>query len=51
MALAATGSLLTTEQVYEATGKELKELGLSWAYSPVADVNCEWKNPVIGESD
>jgi beta-N-acetylhexosaminidase len=49
MALAATGSLELTEEVYNATGKELKLLGYDWVFSPVADVNSNYKNPVIGE--
>ena len=49
MALAATGSPELTEQVYRASGAQLRLLGVHWAYSPVADVNCDMKNPVIGQ--
>ncbi|KAH8922504.1 glycoside hydrolase family 3 protein [Atractiella rhizophila] len=48
MSLAATGSVELTEETYAATGKQLKMLGVNWAYSPVADVNSNPKNPVIG---
>lgn len=48
MALAATGSPQLTEQVYAASGRELKMLGIHWAYAPVADVNSDMRNPVIG---
>ncbi|KAJ6496808.1 glycoside hydrolase family 3 protein [Mycena vulgaris] len=48
MALAATGSPDIAEQVSFASGRELKLAGINWAYSPVADVNSEPRNPVIG---
>ncbi|KAK7031366.1 glycoside hydrolase family 3 protein [Favolaschia claudopus] len=48
MALAATGSPAVAEQVSFAIGKELKLAGINWAYSPVADVNSDSRNPVIG---
>ena len=48
MAMAATGSPVLAEQVSEATARELKYVGINWAYSPVADVNSDPKNPVIG---
>jgi beta-N-acetylhexosaminidase len=48
MALAATGSTETTERVYQATAEELRSAGINWAYSPVADVNSDPRNPVIG---
>ncbi|KAF7356842.1 Glycoside hydrolase family 3 protein [Mycena venus] len=48
MALAATGSPAVAEQVSFASGKELKLAGINWAYSPVADVNSDPSNPVIG---
>jgi beta-N-acetylhexosaminidase len=47
--LAATGSVALTELVSAACGKELAAAGINWAFSPVADVNSEPKNPVIGE--
>ncbi|KAF7317959.1 Glycoside hydrolase family 3 protein [Mycena kentingensis (nom. inval.)] len=48
MALAATGSPSIAESVSYLTGKELKLVGINWAYSPVADVNSDPRNPVIG---
>ncbi|KAI0744718.1 glycoside hydrolase [Earliella scabrosa] len=48
MALAATGSPELASEVSAATGKELKAAGINWAYSPVADVNSDPRNPVIG---
>jgi len=48
MTLAATGSSVLAEQVAHATGRELKLVGINWAYSPVADVNSDPRNPVIG---
>ncbi|KAJ6610465.1 glycoside hydrolase superfamily [Mycena sp. CBHHK59/15] len=48
MALAATGSPVIAEQVSFSSGKELKLVGINWAYSPVADVNSDSRNPVIG---
>ncbi|KAF9460487.1 glycoside hydrolase family 3 protein [Collybia nuda] len=48
MALAATGSPDLAEEVSEASAKELKMVGINWAYSPIADVNSDPKNPVIG---
>jgi beta-N-acetylhexosaminidase len=48
MALAATGSPPVAEEVSFASGKELKLAGINWAYSPVADVNSDPRNPVIG---
>ncbi|KAK1224878.1 hypothetical protein PQX77_012189 [Marasmius sp. AFHP31] len=48
MALAATGSESLTEQVYAASGKELSLLGVHWTYAPVADINIDKRNPVIG---
>ncbi|KAJ7089658.1 glycoside hydrolase family 3 protein [Mycena belliarum] len=48
MALAATGSPSIAEQVSFASGRELRLAGITWAYSPVADVNSDSRNPVIG---
>ncbi|EIM80079.1 glycoside hydrolase [Stereum hirsutum FP-91666 SS1] len=48
MAMAATGSPALAEQISEATARELKYVGINWAYSPVADVNSDPRNPVIG---
>ncbi|KAG7086853.1 hypothetical protein E1B28_002774 [Marasmius oreades] len=48
MALASTDSESITEQVYSASGKELNLLGVHWVYAPVADINIDKRNPVIG---
>ncbi|KAG5725115.1 hypothetical protein E4T56_gene10270 [Termitomyces sp. T112] len=48
MALAATGNPDIAYQVSAATAKELKMVGINWVYSPVADVNSDSRNPVIG---
>ncbi|KAF9813278.1 hypothetical protein IEO21_05662 [Rhodonia placenta] len=48
MALAATGSVQLAEQVSAASGAEMRLAGINWAYSPVADVNNDPRNPVIG---
>ena len=48
MALAATGSVDLANKVSAASAKELKMVGFNWVYSPVADVNSDSKNPVIG---
>lgn len=49
MALAATGSTELAERVTKASATELKMVGINWVYSPVADVNTDSRNPVIGE--
>lgn len=48
MALAAAGSPDFAERITEASALELKLAGINWAYSPVADVNSDPRNPVIG---
>jgi hypothetical protein len=48
MALAATGEPETARAVSAAAARELKLSGVNWAYSPVADVNSDARNPVIG---
>jgi beta-N-acetylhexosaminidase len=48
MALGAACSPELAERISEATAKELKLVGMNWAYSPVADVNNDPRNPVIG---
>ena len=49
MALAATGSPEIAEAVSSATAKELSLAGINWVYSPVADINSDSRNPVIGD--
>ncbi|OSD03667.1 glycoside hydrolase family 3 protein [Trametes coccinea BRFM310] len=48
MALAATGSTELASAVSTATAKELRAVGINWVYSPVADINTDPRNPVIG---
>jgi beta-N-acetylhexosaminidase len=48
MALAATGSVGLVTEISAASAKELKIVGVNWVYSPVADINLDSKNPVIG---
>jgi beta-N-acetylhexosaminidase len=48
MALAATQDPSNAFKVATATAKTLKALGINMNYAPVADVNSEPKNPVIG---
>jgi hypothetical protein len=48
MALAATGDPTAAQAVSNAAAQELKLAGINWAYSPVADVNSDARNPVIG---
>lgn len=49
MAQAATGSTELAKRVGVATGEELKAVGINWVYSPVADINLDSRNPVIGK--
>jgi len=48
MCIAATGSTELAEEVTRASGSEMKLVGINWVYSPVADVNTDPRNPVIG---
>lgn len=48
MAMAATANVELTEEVAAATAQELKLAGINWVFSPVADVNSDSRNPVIG---
>jgi beta-N-acetylhexosaminidase len=48
MALGATGSAEITAEVAEASGHELVALGINMNLAPVADVNNNPANPVIG---
>ncbi|TCD61235.1 hypothetical protein EIP91_008722 [Steccherinum ochraceum] len=41
-------SLEITQRVYASQAKELSLLGVNWTYAPVADVNSDRRNPVIG---
>ncbi|KAJ3573004.1 hypothetical protein NP233_g2717 [Leucocoprinus birnbaumii] len=48
MAQAAIGDLEITRKIAAACGQELRLAGITWTYSPVADVNINPLNPVIG---
>ncbi|KAL1663607.1 glycoside hydrolase superfamily [Schizophyllum commune] len=50
MALAATGSPELAYKTSQAIALELKYVGIQWAFGPVADVNSDPRNPVIGEA-
>ncbi|KAF5353479.1 hypothetical protein D9756_008106 [Leucocoprinus leucothites] len=48
MAQAAIGDLELTRKIAAACGQELRLAGINWTYGPVADVNINPLNPVIG---
>lgn len=48
MTLAATGNVENAYRVAAATAEMLKSFGINMNYAPIADVNSEPKNPVIG---
>jgi beta-N-acetylhexosaminidase len=48
MALGATGDASSAFEVASATAEVLKGFGINMNYAPIADVNSEPKNPVIG---
>lgn len=48
MRIAATGSTELAEEITRASGSEMRLAGINWVYSPVADVNTDPRNPVIG---
>ncbi|KAH9477033.1 Beta-hexosaminidase [Psilocybe cubensis] len=48
MALGATGSVELAESIAKASADELSMVGINWVYGPVADVNTDSRNPVIG---
>ncbi len=47
--IGATGKPSVAREVAQATGEELRALGVNLDFAPVADVNIDPKNPVIGE--
>ena len=49
MTIAATGSLENCERISELTAEELSYVGINLNYSPVADVNSDPLNPIIGD--
>jgi beta-N-acetylhexosaminidase len=48
MGIAATNSTALAENIAKAVAVEAKSMGVYWNYSPVADVNTNHNNPVIG---
>ncbi|MGX6978341.1 beta-N-acetylhexosaminidase [Vagococcus elongatus] len=48
MTLAATGETDISTNVYKASAKELASCGINWNLAPVADVNNNPENPIIG---
>jgi beta-N-acetylhexosaminidase len=48
MALAAAHSCDAVRQAYAITGRELRAVGINTDFAPVADVNVNQANPVIG---
>jgi beta-N-acetylhexosaminidase len=48
MGIGATRSADVAEKAASITAKEAKAMGFNWNYSPVADVNTNPQNPVIG---
>ncbi|KAI5116843.1 hypothetical protein M0805_006075 [Coniferiporia weirii] len=48
MALGTSDNLDLAHEVSSSTGRELRLAGINWIYSPVADVNSDPRNPVIG---
>lgn len=48
MALGATGDASNAFKVASATAEILKSFGINMNYAPIADINSEPKNPVIG---
>lgn len=43
------GDLLLARQAARITGEELRQVGVNWNFAPVADVNSNPANPVIGD--
>jgi|GEM_PF-188871 len=48
MGIAATRDLEAAEEMAGVTAEEMKATGFNWNYSPLADVNTNPNNPVIG---
>ncbi|WP_176448330.1 glycoside hydrolase family 3 N-terminal domain-containing protein [Lentibacillus sp. CBA3610] len=48
MGIAATRDLEAAEEMASVTAEEMKATGFNWNYSPLADVNTNPNNPVIG---
>ncbi|KAH8115153.1 glycoside hydrolase [Phellopilus nigrolimitatus] len=48
MAVGVTKDLQLAQGVANSSGREMRLAGINWVYSPVADVNSDPRNPVIG---
>lgn len=48
MGIGATGDLKMAALVAQITAQEARAMGVQWVFAPVADVNTNPKNPVIG---
>ena len=46
--MASSSDPKLAKQVASASGCEMRATGINWVYSPVADVNSDPMNPVIG---
>ena len=49
MAFGAANDLALTRELGAVTAREARALGIQWVFAPVADVNNNPENPVIGE--
>jgi beta-glucosidase len=47
-AFGALGDLAATRRAGELTGREARALGIDWVYAPVADLDAEAANPIVG---
>jgi beta-glucosidase-like glycosyl hydrolase len=47
-AFGALGDLDATRRAGELTGREARALGVDWVYAPVADLDVEAGNPIVG---
>ena len=47
-AFGAIGDLDATRRAGELTGREARALGVDWVYAPVADLDAEPANPIVG---
>ncbi|QKJ20794.1 glycoside hydrolase family 3 protein [Microbacterium hominis] len=46
MALAATGCLERVRQAAQVIAREAREVGINWAFTPVADIDLNFRNPI-----
>ena len=47
--IASTGQVDLAQQVGQVTAAQARAVGVNWVYAPVADVNLDPSNPVIGD--